>query len=175
MVWHIFLQFLLHGVCCRCFGQEENVGTLFDDLQFSSFSPLLSLTLESTSLLLCRLPVCTAGRYQGPPGEFYRAVSFAQGRLPRIFSSFITPLQNPDFVGSSNVGSWKIFLFLLLSIGVTKFWLLGSSGGDWEGGRALGQGWEGGWWIPCQPHLALPCFFLLPTCNAGRILMQVRE
>lgn len=40
MAWYIFLQFLLHRVCCECFGPEENVGTLFNDLKFSSFNPL---------------------------------------------------------------------------------------------------------------------------------------
>lgn len=47
MACYIFLQFLLHRVGRECFGQEENVGTLFNDLKFSSFNPLPSLsTLE---------------------------------------------------------------------------------------------------------------------------------
>lgn len=47
MARDISLQSLLHRVCCECFGQEENVGTLFNDLRFSSFNPLTSLsTLE---------------------------------------------------------------------------------------------------------------------------------
>lgn len=50
MAWHISLQFLLHSICCECFGQEENVGTLFNDLKFSSFNSLPSLsTLENAS------------------------------------------------------------------------------------------------------------------------------
>lgn len=53
MAWCIFLQFRLHRVCSECFGQKENVGTLFNGLKFSSFNPLTSLsTQEDTSLLL---------------------------------------------------------------------------------------------------------------------------
>lgn len=62
MAWYIFLQFLLHRVCCECCGQEENVGTLFNDLKFSSFNPLTSLsTLEDASLSLSWLLVCNTG------------------------------------------------------------------------------------------------------------------
>lgn len=62
MARYIFLQFLLHRVCCECFGPEENVGTLFNDLKFSSFNPLTPLsTSEDASLPLSWLLVCNAG------------------------------------------------------------------------------------------------------------------
>lgn len=62
MAWHISLQFLFHQVCCECFGPEENVGTLFNDLKFSSFNPLTSLrALENASSSLSWLLVGHAG------------------------------------------------------------------------------------------------------------------
>lgn len=45
MARHICLRFPFRGVCCECSGPEENVGTLFNDLKFSSFK---SLTFLST-------------------------------------------------------------------------------------------------------------------------------
>lgn len=62
MARHISLQFLFHRVCGECFGQEENVGTLFNDLKFPSFNPLTSLpTLGNASLLLSWLLIGHAG------------------------------------------------------------------------------------------------------------------
>lgn len=62
MAWHISLRFRFHRVCSDCFGQEENVGTLFNDLKFSSFNPLTSLpTLENAALSVYWLLIGNAG------------------------------------------------------------------------------------------------------------------
>lgn len=73
MARHISLQFLFRRVCGECFGQEENVGTLFNDLKFPSFNPLTSLpTLGNASFSLSWLLIGHAGTgrtVHGPEGR----------------------------------------------------------------------------------------------------------
>lgn len=102
MARHIPLQFLLHTVGGGCFGQEENVGSLFNDLKFSSFNPLTSLsTLEDAPLLLSWLLVCHTGRHGGLwersqswglSASDPAAVPESAGHLPNIRSPLLPPV-----------------------------------------------------------------------------------
>ena len=109
MAWYISLQFLFHRVCRECFGQEENVGTLFNDLKFSSFNPLTSLpTLENASLLLSWLLVGNTrtgrGVHRAEDCPFWQGSEpQTTGCLPDTHAPLLPPLENPDLVGSSNV------------------------------------------------------------------------
>lgn len=122
MAGHICLQFLPTRVCCKCLGQEENVGTLFDELKFSSFHPLSSLlpekTLHYNSPGFLSILVVWHQGLLGERAEEYLyphkgTVSEIAGSLPAPILLFSLSVDKPVFVGSHIVLSWKIFLFPL--------------------------------------------------------------
>lgn len=110
MAGHSFLRFLLHAVCAECFGQGENVGTLFNDPTFSSVNPLTALsTLGDAARLLSWPLVCNTGRRQGQSEP--RTVYLDSAAVLESSGAFLIPVplspsaQNPDSVGSSGAPS----------------------------------------------------------------------
>lgn len=130
--WHGTFSFNSYSTefFCECFGQEENVGTLFNDLKFSSFNLLTSLsTLENAALLLSWLPVYATSPHQGLPGELteLESVYFRQGgcarncRLPSQYPFSSSPsLTETWFCWEQQCTQLKNIFQFPLSIGVTK-------------------------------------------------------